>query len=233
MADNVPIRETAFSFKLGLPSVAFPGIMQSGPTLATGDVKVSIDGGSLTNITTLPTASGKIVTVSLSAAEMTGDSIVVQFSDAAGTEWKDVLVEIRPQRQDGVRVAATQDLLPKYPATIASGDMADIPALRAAKIDNLDVLVSTRSSHTASDVWAVTTRRLSDANLSGGGVLANTANADTFKADVSGLLTDANFDTALAALQTHGDNQWTDTGAGGDATEATSQKILDIVQAGR
>jgi len=31
---------------------------------------------------------------------------------------------------------------------------------RAAKLDNLDVAVSTRSSHTAADVWAVTTRTL-------------------------------------------------------------------------
>ena len=31
---------------------------------------------------------------------------------------------------------------------------------RASKLDNLDVAVSTRSSHSASDVWAVTTRTL-------------------------------------------------------------------------
>lgn len=31
---------------------------------------------------------------------------------------------------------------------------------RASKLDNLDVAVSTRSSHTAADVWAVTTRTL-------------------------------------------------------------------------
>jgi hypothetical protein len=31
---------------------------------------------------------------------------------------------------------------------------------RAAKLDNLDVAVSTRSSHSAADVWAVTTRTL-------------------------------------------------------------------------
>jgi hypothetical protein len=31
---------------------------------------------------------------------------------------------------------------------------------RATKLDNLDVAVSTRSSHTAADVWAVTTRTL-------------------------------------------------------------------------
>jgi len=41
-------------------------------------------------------------------------------------------------------------------------DLATIgyTSARAAKLDNLDVAVSTRSSHTAADVWAVTTRTL-------------------------------------------------------------------------
>ena len=60
--------------------------------LASGDVKVSIDGGALTNITTLPTvtpAAGKLVKVTLSQAEVNGDNITVVFSDAAGNEWTD------------------------------------------------------------------------------------------------------------------------------------------------
>jgi len=41
-------------------------------------------------------------------------------------------------------------------------DLATIgyTSARAAKLDNLDVAVSTRSSHTAADVWAYTTRTL-------------------------------------------------------------------------
>jgi hypothetical protein len=41
-------------------------------------------------------------------------------------------------------------------------DLATIgyTSTRAAKLDNLDVAVSTRSSHTAADVWAVTSRTL-------------------------------------------------------------------------
>jgi hypothetical protein len=41
-------------------------------------------------------------------------------------------------------------------------DLATIgyTSARAAKLDNLDVAVSTRSSHSAADVWAVTTRTL-------------------------------------------------------------------------
>ena len=39
-------------------------------------------------------------------------------------------------------------------------DAIGYTSARAAKLDNLDVAVSTRSSHTAADVWAVTTRTL-------------------------------------------------------------------------
>ena len=35
-------------------------------------------------------------------------------------------------------------------------------AARAAKIDNLDAAITTRSSHSAADVWAVATRQLTD-----------------------------------------------------------------------
>jgi len=44
----------------------------------------------------------------------------------------------------------------------ADQDLATIgyTSARAAKLDNLDVAVSTRSSHTAADVWAVSTRTL-------------------------------------------------------------------------
>lgn len=69
------------------------GQFQTNPTLATGDVKVSIDGGSLANITTLPAvtpAGGDHVKVTLSQAEINGDNICVQFKDAAGAEWCDL-----------------------------------------------------------------------------------------------------------------------------------------------
>jgi hypothetical protein len=44
----------------------------------------------------------------------------------------------------------------------SDSDLATIgyTSARAAKLDNLDVAVSTRSSHSAEDVWAVTTRTL-------------------------------------------------------------------------
>lgn len=54
----------------------------------------------------------------------------------------------------------TTDANNKVNAKVATGDIVDISAARAAKIDNLDAAVTTRSSHTAADVWAVGARTL-------------------------------------------------------------------------
>ncbi|HUV82894.1 MAG TPA: hypothetical protein VMW53_07465 [archaeon] len=91
-----PIKNTIYSFVISLTDQTNALVFKSAPTLAAGDVKVSTDGGALGNITVLPIAVGKIVTVILSAAEMNGDSVVVIFSDAAGDEWCDLITELRP-----------------------------------------------------------------------------------------------------------------------------------------
>src|SRR3990170_1558256 len=72
---------------------------KSNPTLATGDVQISKDGGAFANITTLPTvtpASGTSVLVSLSAAEMQAKHVIVRFIDQTSPkEWEDqeIIVE--------------------------------------------------------------------------------------------------------------------------------------------
>lgn len=93
-----PKRATAFTFYVSLVQQASPKLFQVNPTLAAGDVKVSIDGGAEANITTLPVvtpAGSRRVKVDLSVAEMTGDNIQVTFSDAAGAEWCDLTVNIQ------------------------------------------------------------------------------------------------------------------------------------------
>src|SRR5688572_11630617 len=93
-----PKNGAEFIFYVGLVSQANKKIFQANPTLAAGDVKVSIDGGALANLTTLPDVdpnASKLVKVTLSAAEMTGDNIQVVFSDAAGDEWCDLVVNIQ------------------------------------------------------------------------------------------------------------------------------------------
>lgn len=85
-------KNTAWIGYIRLSPRAGIGTFQANPTLAAGDVKVSIDGGALANLATLPvvTPSGSDwVKVSLSSSEMNGDNILVQFKDAAGNEWCD------------------------------------------------------------------------------------------------------------------------------------------------
>ena len=97
--EGIPVRGQAFVFYVGLRSQSNPAVMQSNPTLASGDAKVSLDGGALSNLATLPTvtpASGKMVKVSLSAAEMDADDVTVVLSDASGAEWCDIVIDIKP-----------------------------------------------------------------------------------------------------------------------------------------
>src|SRR3990167_11231356 len=85
-----PRKNAEFIFYMGLYSAATGNSCQATPTLAAGEVKVSTDGGALGNITTLPTvtpAAGRQIKVTLSAAEMNGDNVTIQFVDAAGAEW--------------------------------------------------------------------------------------------------------------------------------------------------
>jgi len=88
MGSSFPAKKNAaFSFYTSLVAQAAPASFQGNPTLATGDVKVSKDGGAFANVTTLPTvtpAGSKSVKVQLSATEMNADEVVVMFSDAAG-----------------------------------------------------------------------------------------------------------------------------------------------------
>ena len=93
-----PKNGVAYITYVTLVSQANTKIMQTTPTLAAGDVKVSIDGGALADLATLPTvtpAGGRRVKVSLSAGEMSGDNIGVLFSDAAGSEWCDLYLNIQ------------------------------------------------------------------------------------------------------------------------------------------
>jgi len=96
MAGYPPLKNSAYSFEVPLEPAGGDDAFQSNPTLAEGDVKVSKDGGSFANITTLPTAidAGSVVTVALSADEMNADRIVVLFHDAAGDEWRDAFAEV-------------------------------------------------------------------------------------------------------------------------------------------
>lgn len=92
-----PIKASPYSFFVALTSQADTDIFKTNPTLAAGDVTVSKDGGTANNITTLPyafPAAGAAVIVPLSATEMDADVVIVKFTDAAGSEWQDLMVTI-------------------------------------------------------------------------------------------------------------------------------------------
>lgn len=97
-----PKRGVEYITYVSLVSQADAKLLQSNPTLAAGDVKISKDGGAFANLNTLPTvtpASGKGVKVTLSATEMTADNVLVIFSDAAGAEWCDLSLNIQTSAQ--------------------------------------------------------------------------------------------------------------------------------------
>ncbi len=90
-------KNTAYIIYVGLVSQADTKLLQVNPTIASGDFKVSIDGGAFANLATLPVVTpsgGRAVKISLSAGEMNGDNIFVQCVDASGAEWCDLCFNI-------------------------------------------------------------------------------------------------------------------------------------------
>lgn len=85
-------------FYVTLLSQTTSAVFQTNPTLAAGDVKISIDGAASANLATLPVvtpAAGKAVKVTLSQAETNGDNLAIVFSDVAGAEWCDLFINIQ------------------------------------------------------------------------------------------------------------------------------------------
>jgi hypothetical protein len=108
-----PKKNSAYIFNTPLISRT-TGQFQANPTLAAGDVKVSTDGGAFANLATLPVvtpAGGDSVKVSLSAGEMNGDHVVVEFKDAAGAEWNDRMFDIHTSAQTLDEVDVNVDTL--------------------------------------------------------------------------------------------------------------------------
>lgn len=99
MATYVPAKvSTQYIFFASLVSQANTKLMQVNPTIAAGDFKVSIDGGALANLGTLPAvtpAGSSMVKFTLSTTEMAGANATVVCIDAAGSEWCDLTINIQ------------------------------------------------------------------------------------------------------------------------------------------
>jgi hypothetical protein len=131
MAQQTPVlKNQAYTFTLGLPSVANSGKFASGPTLAAGDVQISKDGGALVNLASLPTSTGKVVVVALSATEMNADNVTIVFSDQAGDEWQDVVVNIQTV-VDRFSTHSAADVVTAM-QVVASDFQADVSSLATA-----------------------------------------------------------------------------------------------------
>ena len=187
---NPPKKNAAFIMYVGLRDQADANLMKANPTLASGDFKVSKDGGSLANLATLPTvtpASGKMVKISLSATEMNADNVTIVCSDAAGAEWADLIINLQTVANQFDDLDATIDAL-NNPTAAAIADAVLDEALSGhstagtlgkavadIETDVTSILADTNelqgnqgnwltatgfSTHAAADIWAVATRTL-------------------------------------------------------------------------
>ena len=90
-----PKKNSPYVFYTGLRSRSSSYALQDNPSIGPFDVGVQLDDGSLMPLATTPTASGKRVKVSLSAAEMNADNVTVIFSQVTLSEWCDQLINIQ------------------------------------------------------------------------------------------------------------------------------------------
>jgi len=95
---NPPIKNEDFIIYVALADANTAAAFKANPTIATGDWKVSKDGGALTDLTTLPAvtpAASVLVKVSLSATEMNADVVsIVGVDQTAPKEWADFVLSI-------------------------------------------------------------------------------------------------------------------------------------------
>lgn len=156
MTSYVPVVKNGASGAIlyeALNPLTATGAFQANPTLAAGDVKISLDGGALANLGTLPVvtpAAGKGVKITLSQAETNADNIVIIFSDQTNpAEWCDKIIQIQTVARQ------IDDLL----APTVSGRTLDVTATGEAGIDwaniggpTTTVNLSGTSVKTATDV---------------------------------------------------------------------------------
>jgi hypothetical protein len=95
---NPPVKGEDLVLYVALQSASNPTNLQSSATIASGDWKVSKDGGALTNLTTLPSvepAASVMVKITLSATEMNADNVTIVGIDQTATkEWADFVLNI-------------------------------------------------------------------------------------------------------------------------------------------
>ena len=160
VSNNPPVKNAAFTFSAILFSQADPKIFKLTPTLAAGDITVSIDDGAhWANITSLPasTAGGELI-VALTAAEHNGNRVMVRFHDVAGAEWCDLLVCW--STVNAVTVASVDPTTPPTAAAVADAVWDEVITSGHAIADSAAVKlvavptgVAPTASQNADAVW--------------------------------------------------------------------------------
>jgi len=88
-----PIKGVAYEFPVTLIDLLDPISFVVNPTIALGDFKIQKDFGGFSNLTNLPVVSpggSSTVKISLTAAEMTADKILILGVDQVGEQWGDI-----------------------------------------------------------------------------------------------------------------------------------------------
>ena len=98
MAD--PISGVAHTTFVQLVNAGNPSIFLPSPTIENNDFMVSKDGGALVAMTIIPTVvppNSGLVQVSLTAEEMTAESVNVRGFDQSGQQWQSLIIVIDTQ----------------------------------------------------------------------------------------------------------------------------------------
>lgn len=106
------------------------------------------------------TDSEKVLTAITDKIAASNPSLAGLTLGAIAAAVRDVLIAGAAANSLGAAVSAVKAKTDLIPAA-GPPSAADYTSARATKIDNLDAAISTRSSHTAADVWTSTTRTLS------------------------------------------------------------------------
>lgn len=194
-----PLKNTAFTFRTPLFSQSDNQILDS-PTLALGDFKVSVDGGTLNNLATTPSespaGSGQVL-ISLSASEMNGDEIFVKAVDASGDEWHSQAWTIHTAAQ-------TLDSVASSITSLNDLSVADVNAQVDAAISDASLAtaaaIAALNDLSAAQVNAEVDAAISDASLATAAAIAalNDLSAAQVNAEVDSAISDASLATALA-----------------------------------
>lgn len=90
---NPPKKNQAFTMYITVGDAADNLSLKNTPTIASGDFKISKDGGAFANLTNLPTvtpAGSVSVKIELTATEMNADQVLVTWIDQTNPkEWAD------------------------------------------------------------------------------------------------------------------------------------------------